>query len=542
MNMSMNDIPFTGTDRTFYDRLFASIAEEMGSTLARTASSPNIVERRDFSCAVFDPQGRLIAQAAHIPVHLGALPLSMQAILNAVPEDGPQADDIYILNDPYAGGTHLPDITLASPVFELEKEGTLAAWLVTRAHHADVGGMSPGSLPLSTELCQEGFRIPPVRLTAEVEALLFANVRTPNERRADLRAQRAAHQTGTRRLHAELRKHRPARIARAMSELREHGRRLMEELIRQIPDGNYTHTDVLDDDGQTSEPNDDSALPINVTLTIDGTQAAVDFTGSAPACAGSLNAVEAITRSAVYYVFFCLLSTPSRLTSEHALAHPPRNAGSLEPIRVTAPLGSIVNASWPHAVAAGNVETSQRIVDTVFGAFAQALPDLIPAASQGTMNNLTVGNAEVGASQPFAYYETMGGGMGGRPGAPGLSGVQVHMTNTLNTPVEALEYAYPFRIAAYELVADTGGAGAQPGGDGLRREYVFDVPASATLITERRQHAPPGANGGEPGCVGENKIFRDGAWHPLPGKVQVRLEPGERLSIQTPGGGGFGAA
>jgi len=311
----------------------------------------------------------------------------------------------------------------------------------------------------------------------------------------------------------------------------------METLIGQIPDGTYTHTDVLDDDGQSAEPNADSALSIKVTLTIAGTQASVDFSGSAPACAGSLNAVEAITRSAVYYVFFCLLSTPSRLTREHALARPPRNAGSLEPITVTAPEGSIVNATWPHAVAAGNVETSQRIVDTMFGAFAHALPDLIPAASQGTMNNLTIGGLR---PTPFAYYETMGGGMGGRPGAPGLSGVQVHMTNTLNTPVEALEYAYPFRIAAYELVPGSGGAGAQAGGDGLRREYVFEVPATATLITERRIHAPPGVNGGDDGSRGHNRIQRDGVWQDLPGKATLELEAGDRLSIQTPGGGGFG--
>lgn len=514
---------FTGTDRTFYDRLLASVAEEMGGTLARTATSPNIVERRDFSCAIFDPTGHLVAQAAHIPVHLGALPMSMQAVLDIAPD--PQPDDLYILNDPYAGGTHLPDITLVSPVFDPTQ--TLAAWLVTRAHHADVGGISPGSLPLSTEICQEGFRIPPLRLTPEVETLLFANVRTPAERAADLRAQKAAHHTGTRRLQTELTNHTPARLAQAMAELQTHGERLMRHLIGAIPNGTATHTEHLDDDGQGSTP-----LPITVTLTIDGTDARLDFTGTAPCCAGSLNAVEAITRSAVYYCFLCLLATPTRLTRD--LAEAPRNAGTLAPIHIHAPAGTLVNATWPHAVAAGNVETSQRIVDTVFGALAQLLPDIIPAPSQGTMNNLTIGGTDPRTNRPFAYYETMAGGMGARPHAPGLSGVQVHMTNTLNTPVEALEYAYPFRIARYELAPGTGGTGKQPGGDGLIREYVFDAPATATLLTERRT-IPPGN-----GTPGKNERTTDGTWTPLPGKASVQLAPGDRLRVQTPGGGGHG--
>ena len=517
--------PTDGTELGFHHRLFASVAEEMGGTLLRTAFSPNIKERRDFSCAVFDAAGALVAQAAHIPVHLGALPISMAAVLERHGGEAREGD-VFILNDPFAGGTHLPDITLVSPVFH---QGAVAAWLATRAHHADVGGMTPGSLPLSTGIHQEGLRLPPLPLTPEVEAILLANTRTPNERRGDLRAQRAAHVVGTRRMLEILDAHGAGAIAAVFDGLLAYGERLMASLIERIPDGEYEAEDALDGDGIGAEP-----LPIRARLRIEAGRAEVDFAGTAPACAGSLNAVEAITRSAVYYCFFCLLSTPSELTA--GMDDPPRNAGCLRRVEVRAPAGSIVNARPPSAVAAGNVETSQRIVDVVFAALAEALPGVIPAASQGTMNNLCAGGVDPRRGEPFAYYETMGGGMGARPGAEGLSGVQVHMTNTLNTPVEALEYALPFRVTRYEIARGTGGEGRWRGGDGLVREYEFDAATEVTLITERRRLAPPGRAGGKEGERGRNTLNGED----VGGKATLRLRPGDRLGMVTPGGGGHG--
>ncbi len=522
-------------DRAIFASLYRSITEEMGGVLRRTAYSPNIKERRDFSCALFDADGAMVAQAAHIPVHLGAMPMSVAAVLSAAPDL--RAGDVIMLNDPYAGGTHLPDITLVSPVLHGKHR---AALLATRAHHADVGGVSPGSLPLATEIYQEGLRIPPVPLARggvvdeDRVRLLCANVRTPEEREGDLRAQLAAHRLGEQRLTEALDQHGRARIRAGMQSLLDHGREVMQSVIRAIPDGTYRFEDQLDGDGIDPAP-----LPIRAAITIRGARARVDFAGSSPACAGSLNAVEAITRSAVTYCFLCLAATPSRLHGE-PIDDPPLNAGCFRAIEVEAPRGSLVNAEPPHAVAGGNVETSQRIVDVVFGALAHALPDIIPAASQGTMNNLTLGGRDPARGRSFAYYETIGGGMGARPDRPGLDAVQTHMTNTLNTPVEALEFAAPLRVRRLEIAARTGGSGRHRGGHGIRRELDILAPCTGTLLTDRRDSAPYGLAGGRPGTSGRNTLTRANRTRTLPGKTRLDLQPGDTLSLRTPGGGGHG--
>ncbi|MFC2172771.1 hydantoinase B/oxoprolinase family protein [Acidobacteriota bacterium] len=541
-------------ETSFFANLFTSIAEEMGVTLARTAYSPNIKERRDFSCAVFDGAGNLVAQAAHIPVHLGAMPMSVAAALEAFEtlEEG----DTVMLNDPYAGGTHLPDITLVTPVHIPAKGGTASkkavgkplAYLATRAHHADVGGMSPGSMPLAREIYQEGLRIPPVMLTERgrlnraVLDMLKANARTPGERAGDLRAQMAAHRIGEVRLIEAAGKYSPARLSRRMTNLFDYGERLMRGIIARIPNGRYMFADHLDDDGISGKP-----IKIHVAVTINGREAKVDFEGTDPACAGSLNAVEAVTRSAVYYCFLCLLVTPwpatgSSVSLPGALVprDPPLNEGCFRPIRISVPQGTVLNPYPPHAVAGGNVETSQRIVDVVFGALAQALPDLIPAASQGTMNNLTIGGYDRGRKKRFAYYETIGGGMGARPGLNGLDAVHVHMTNTLNTPVEALEFAYPLRIERYAIARGTGGSGQWRGGNGIERDMRLLSSARGTVLSERRAIAPFGLQGGAPGRMGKNQLSRGKKRIGLPGKAHVELERDDVIRIRTPGGGGFG--
>ncbi len=573
-------------DLAFFGNLFTSIAEEMGASLIRSAYSPNIKERRDCSCALFDAAGRLVAQAAHIPVHLGAMPASVRAALAAFPKL--VAGDAVLLNDPFAGGTHLPDLTIVTPVFAAgsDQAGSRGlqparsrgyqparsgqpplAYLASRAHHADVGGMTPGSLPLSREIYQEGLRLPPVKLreggrvNRAVVDLLRANSRTPVEREGDLRAQLAAHDVGTVRMIETVERHGLAKLRRQMAALIEYGERLMGALIAHMPNGVYLFEDVLDGDGLGSGP-----IKIRVRLTVRGRRAVVDFAGSDPACAGNLNAVEAITCSAVYYCFLCLLVTTSGAhsgpstchgrvgresgsgaTAHRAVAHgetinPPLNAGCFAPIRVIAPRGTIVNAGPPHAVACGNLETSQRIVDVVFGALALAVPDVVPAASQGTMNNLTLGGVDPSTGQPFAYYETIGGGMGARPGVRGVDGVQVHMTNTLNTPIEALEFSYPMRVERYEIMPGTGGKGKWRGGHGLRRDVRLLCDATGTLLCDRREHAPYGLHGGQPGRVGKNFLIRKGKRRKLSGKVQLDLKEDDLLSIQTPGGGGLGRA
>ncbi len=507
-----------------FKHLFAAIAEEMGAALQRASFSPNIKERKDFSCAVFDADGALIAQAAHIPVHLGSMPLSVQAAIRALPlADG----DVVILNDPYQGGTHLPDITLVSPVFQ---GGALVGYVANRAHHADVGGMAPGSMPVARELVQEGLIIPPIKLVAGGELqqgvwdMILRNTRTPNERAGDLRAQLAANRLGASRLSALVAKYGAAKVATYGKELLAYTERMMRALIAHIPDGSYTFADQLDDDGIIEQP-----IAIKVRIAIRGDSARVDFTGSDPQAKGSVNAVYAITLSAVYYAFRCLLA-----------AEVPSNAGALAAIEVIAPEGSIVNARPPAPVVGGNVETSQRIVDVLFGALAQALADRVPAASQGSMNNTLIGGWDAARNRPFTYYETIGGGMGGRPSSPGPSGIHSHMTNTLNTPAEAMEYAYPIQVLRYELRDHSGGAGQHPGGDGLRRDLLVLAEATASLLSERRRFAPYGLQGGAPAELGENVLIRDGVETKLPGKGPVALQPGDVLSIRTPGGGGWG--
>ncbi|MFP4436084.1 MAG: hydantoinase B/oxoprolinase family protein [Chloroflexaceae bacterium] len=508
-----------------------AIAEEMGAVLTRTSYSPNIKERRDFSCALFDPQGRLLAQAAHIPVHLGAMPDSVAAALHAFDELAP--GDVVVLNDPFLGGSHLPDITMIAPIYvQVAGEQTLAGYAASRAHHADVGGMSPGSMPMATELYQEGLIIPPTKIWREGEVdeavlnLILRNVRTPGERRGDLLAQIATNRVAGRRMQELIDRWGQALVEAHSTELLAYTERITRATIAAIPDGRYSFTDQLDDDGVSDTP-----VAITVTVTVDGSDLTVDFSGSAAQVRGNVNTVAAVTRSAVYYVVRCLMPDDA-----------PMNHGTFRPVTVIAPEGTVVNARPPAAVAQGNVETSQRITDVVLGALAQALPEVIPAASQGTMNNLTAGGIDPRTGQPFAYYETMGGGMGARPDIDGLSGMHTHMSNTLNTPIEAFEFAYPMRITAYRLRSGSGGAGKQRGGDGLEREITFEVPTDVTLLTERRRYPPYGLQGGAAGAPGVNRLLHNDEETELRGKVRFRAQPGDRLTIASPGGGGWGQA
>jgi N-methylhydantoinase B len=506
-----------------------AIAEEMGVVLTRSSYSPNIKERRDFSCALFDLRGRLVAQAAHIPVHLGSMPDSVAAALKTFEHFAP--GDVIAVNDPFLGGTHLPDITLIAPLHvQIEGEQRHIGFAANRAHHSDVGGMSPGSMPMATEIYQEGIIIPPLKLwegerpNQVVLNLILRNIRTPDERRGDLAAQIAANRTAIRRMQELIDRWGLASTEEHIDALLAYAERIARATIQSIPDGRYTFTDCLDNDGFSDEP-----VPITATVTVQGDGLTVDFTGSAGQTRGNVNAVAAVAKSATYYVVRCLMPEDA-----------PMNSGTFAPVTVIAPEGTVVNARPPAAVAQGNVETSQRITDVVFGALASALPDVVPAASQGTMNNITAGGIDPRTGQPFAYYETMGGGMGARPGLDGLSGVHTHMSNTLNTPVEAFEYAYPMRITAYRLRDSSGGNGAFRGGDGLEREITFEVPTEVTLLTERRNTAPYGLRGGEPGKQGENRLQHEGQERMLPGKVHFQAASGDRLTVLSPGGGGWG--
>src|SRR5712671_4886936 len=534
-----------------FKNLFHSIAEEMGAALRRTAFSPNIKERRDYSCAVFDRAGEVIAMGDHMPVHLGSMPMSVRAAI-ATREMDP--GDVVMLNDPFRGGTHLPDITLVAPVHV--RRGTALRgnrrgsrprtarnlpdfYVASRAHHADVGGAYPGSMGLCREIYQEGFRIPPVRIMRagvmerDVLALLLNNVRTPEEREGDLGAQIAACHTGAERLLEVCVRYGLVRVMRAAQELMEYSERVMRMFLQQVPRGVYQAEDFLDNDGISDKP-----VKIAVTMKFASQRAAtdpivtVDFTGSGPQVEGSVNAVEAITYSACFYVFRCLLADDI-----------PATAGLMRPIQVIAPEGTIVNARPPAAVAGGNVETSQRIVDVLLRALAQAVPDRIPAAASGTMNNLTIGGVDPRTGDPFAYYETIAGGMGARLGRAGVSGVHTHMTNSLNTPAEALEYAYPLRVRRYSLRPGSGGIGKHRGGDGIVREIEVLTDCEVTLLSERRQHQPWGLAGGGDGARGTASVIRlDGSVDPMPGKFSTRLRKGERIRIETPGGGGWGEA
>ena len=509
-----------------FRQLFSSAAEEMGGVLQRTSHSPNIKERRDFSCALFDTEARMVAQAAHIPVHLGAMPLSVESCLEHL-ELG--EGDVAVLNDPFRGGTHLPDVTMVTPV---HVDGERVGFAASRAHHADVGGMTPGSMPLSRELFQEGLVVPPVKLVEAGERneavweMILANVRTPEERAGDLRAQVAANDRGEERLRALCRRHGTGEVERFMEGLQDYAARVTRGLVSGLPDGAYRFEDRLDDDGVGDGP-----VEIRVEITVDGDRAAVDFSGSAEQRPGGVNAVYAITLSATYYAFRALIDEDV-----------PSNSGGLDPVEIVAPEGSVVNARPPAAVAGGNVETSQRITDVLLGALAEACPERVPAASQGTMNNLTVGGHDPGRGRPYAYYETIAGGMGAGPWGDGPSAVHSHMTNTLNTPVEALEFAYPLRVRRYEVRRGSGGEGARRGGDGVRRDLELLAPARVTLLTERRRFPPYGLQGGEPGERGRNlrRSGPDGEWRELPGKCSLEMDAGELLRIETPGGGGHG--
>jgi N-methylhydantoinase B len=508
-----------------YKSLFHAIAEEMGLTLKRTGFSPNIKERRDYSCAVFDRFGQMIAQGDHMPVHLGSMPLSVQSAIESQ-KIGP--GDIVILNDPYHGGTHLPDITLVSGVFDKKR---LLFHVASRAHHSDVGGMSPGSMPLAQEIYQEGLRIPPIKLMSggklnrDVWDFILANVRTPQEREGDLAAMLGANRTGERRLLEIVANRGWTETSFYAQHLIEYTERLTRHAIARIPDGTYEAEDFLDNDGISDQP-----IAIRVAITIRGDQARIDFSRSDPQTAGSVNAVYAITASAVYYVFRTLVDLPVL-----------SNAGGMRPLEIIAPLGTIVNARPPAAVCGGNVETSQRITDVLYRCLAKALPGKIPAASQGTMNNFTFGGVDPKTGQPTAYYETVGGGLGARPTMAGLSGVHSHMTNSLNTPIEALEYAYPVQVVRYTLRRDSGGKGKYRGGDGIVRELRFLTPCQITVLSDRRKFAPYGLEGGESGQTGKNLIFRkDGSVDEFPSKFTTTVEEGDTVSIQTPGGGGWG--
>ncbi|MDT5122926.1 MAG: N-methylhydantoinase [Acidobacteriota bacterium] len=554
---------FDPTTLEIYRALYTSVAEEMGIALRRTAFSPNIKERRDYSCAVFDNDGRVIAQGDHMPVHLGSMPMAVAAALHKIKL---APGDVVALNDPFAGGTHLPDVTLVAGVFDAEgekvkrgngKRGRTTShskaltesnsissslsplphfpvpprfYVANRAHHADIGGATPGSMGLATDVYGEGLRIPPVRIARggviddEMMRLLLANVRGATERRADFEAQIGSLKTGANRL-LEIVERRGVREAQEYAaHLIAYSARLMRRTISSIPDGEYAAEDALDDDGVS-----ETEVKICVRVTIQGERARVDFTGSAAQVAGAINAVEAITVSAVSYIFRCLVG-----------GDVPASAGLMLPIEVIAPRGTVVNAVHPASVAGGNVETSQRIVDVLFKALHQALPEKIPAASQGTMNNLTIGGIDSRTNQEFAYYETVAGGMGARPHLDGMSAVHTHMTNSLNTPAEALEYAYPLRVRAYRIRKGSGGKGRQKGGDGVVREIETLVPARMSLLSDRRRRAPYGLDGGEDGRTGRNHIIHRGHARAIASKGSWQLEAGDCVRIETPGGGGYG--
>ena len=475
-----------------------AVAEEMGAVLVRSAFSANIKERRDCSTALFDASGRMIVQAEHIPVHLGAMPEAVAAVRACDPKPG----ELYVLNDPYTGGTHLPDITLVSRV--------PCGFAVSRAHHADVGGMEPASLPAtSRELYQEGVIVPPVRLDDDVLALLLANMRNPDERRGDLRAQIAAHHLAERRL-AEIVERRGERtVTAAMEELYRYSERVVRAALAALPDGRYEAADVL-------EPLEGS-LDVRAAVTIAGDEVEIDFAGTSPQHDGNLNCPAAVTRSACYFVVRCL-TVPDL----------PSSGGAYAPVTVLAPEGSLVNAKPPAAVVAGNTETSSRIVDVVFAAFGRAVP--VPAQGQGTMNNVTFGNRR------FTYYETVAGGQGACPAADGPSAVHVAMSNTLNTPVEALELSYPLRVERYALRKESGGAGRHRGGDGVVRELRVLEDCRLSLLSERRTRGPSGAAGGSSGAPGRTLLNGE----ELPPKATRQLRAGDVLRLETPGGGGYG--
>lgn len=495
-----------------------SICQEMGVVLQRAAFSPNIKDRLDFSCALFNDKGQLFAQAAHIPVHLGSMAYAMADIVG---RHNWEPGDMLVVNDPYLGGTHLPDVTLISPLFIAE---TLQAFVCNRAHHSNIGATSPGSMPISTTLEEEGLIIPPTFLVKRgkpvqvVMAKLLALDSGSGHVFGDFSAQMSANRTGISRLTHLIETTGVKAFLSGIDEINAYGDRLFRNALARIPPGIYEFTDLMDDDGCATED-----IPITVKVTVTEENIDVDFTGTADQVEGNINCPISVAAAAVFYVFRCLLPPQT-----------PACAGTFKRIRLSAPLGCLVNAQRPAAVAAGNVETSMRIVDVVLGALAKVLPDSIPAAAQGTMNNVAMGSRS--RSHRWDYYETVAGGMGGGSARRGLTGVQSHMTNTLNTPIESLEMHYPVRINRYLINRGSGGAGANPGGDGLIREYEFLAPTEITLLSERRRHPPWGLNGGQDGTPGENR-FNDEV---IAGKCHFMAAAGDKLVISTPGGGGWG--
>lgn len=517
------DATFDALELTVFSQSVAMIAEEMGSILERSAISPNIRERRDASCALFDADGRMVAQAAHIPVHLGAIPDSVAAVRAKNPQPG----DLFLLNDPAHGGSHLPDLTLIEVIGDPEDASRIAGFAAVRAHHADVGGMSPGSMPFgATELVQEGLIVPPVRLDRagvpqeDVWALVLANVRTPAERLGDLRAQRAACMAGREGWTRLMRTMGRSRLAAAIDALLNYTERRIRARLALLEGAEARAEDALEGDGV-----DDRAIPIIVHVRVHESTLHLDLTGSSPAVRGNVNAPPAVARAAAVFVMRVLCDDDV-----------PVNDGVSRALALTIPNDCVANAKWPHAVAAGNVELSQRLTDVCFAAMAKAASqrgehDLpIPAAGQGTMNNITLG------APGWSFYETLGGGQGASKRGDGPSAVHVGMSNTRNTPVESLERAYPLRIDEYAIRRGTGGVGKTNGGNGVIRKYRALGLCTATLLSERRTIAPPGANGGGDGAPGRNSL--NGA--PLPAKCRVTLAAGDVLTIETPGGGGFG--
>ncbi len=502
----------------FASRLNA-VCDEMGAVLQRAAFSPNIRDRLDFSCAVFDRTGAMVAQAAHIPVHLGSMAYAMRDIVQHISW---QAGDMIVVNDPYLGGTHLPDVTLIAPIYCATE---LYGFVANRAHHADIGSHSPGSMPISTTLEEEGIVIAPQHLLrgGEIDQpclqWILAGLRNSADAHGDFAAQISANRIGMERMQQLLSSMGITAYQFGLHELNDYAQRLAQASIAQIPNGEYQFTDVMDDDGLGQRD-----IPIHVSLRISDDHVEVDFSGTAPQVAGNINCPLAVAAAGVYYVFRCLMP-----------AHTPACAGSFAPIQIHAPLGCLLNARRPAAVAAGNVETSTRVVDVILGALAQAIPDRIPAASHGSMNNLAMGGEYQRTS--WDYYETIGGGMGASSRGSGISAVQTHMTNTRNTPIEVLEMRYPVRVSRYAIRKNSGGAGARQGGDGLIREFEFLAPTTVTLLTERRKHAPWGLQGGQDATSGENRLNDE----LLPSKVCVQVNTGDRLTIATPGGGGYGA-
>jgi N-methylhydantoinase B len=509
---------FNAIELGVFSSRLAALCEEMGAGLQRAAFSPNIKDRLDFSCAVFDARGQLCAQAAHIPVHLGSMAFAMGDLVGLV---GWREGDLLILNDPYMGGTHLPDVTLVAPVF---LGGTLLGFVANRAHHANIGAASPGSMPIARRLEEEGVVIPPTLLLRDGvwnqsiwDALCgdHGDVRM----RGDFHAQASCCHLGSRRLKELMQPMGAERFLALLAGLNQYGETLARREWHKIPAGTYRFTDVMEDDGLGTRD-----IPIQLRLQVDDSGIVADFAGTSPQVPGNINCPLSVTAAAVYYALRCLLPD-----------YAPACAGTFRPITLRAPVGSLVNAQRPAAVAAGNVETSSRLVDVMFGALALALPELIPAASQGTMNNLAMGSRATAGFPAWDYYETVAGGSGGGPAGHGLSARQTHMTNTLNTPVESIESHFPVRVIRYQIRRGSGGAGRFRGGDGVIREFEFLAPAQATLLTERRIRAPWGLNGAEPGAPGNNQLNG----REVPAKTELHLQPGDRLTIATPGGGGW---